>query len=176
MLGLSAGAMAYDNDPGVGSDRPRAWGDGDRTWYGGYRHGYGGEHLKPIYYRPTQRYYGSGYTVNYRYIPVYRHDSTSGVPVTGAANFPSGGPFRLAPDEIPAWGANAPRLTLKDPKSAAPRTAITSIVPKKGSRTPSKSSREAAPVQVPAIVPDVPASGTAAPVPIPAVPQTPAKP
>ncbi len=67
-MGLSLAAMAADADPGYGS--------GHRPWYGGAEREFdiptvGKSGLQPLYYRPTMRYYGNGYTVNYRYIPVY---------------------------------------------------------------------------------------------------------
>lgn len=52
--------------------------------------------------------------------------------VNGATNFRSEA-FHIATDDIPAWGTNPPRLTVKDPRSAVTRTAVTSIVRKKSS-------------------------------------------
>ena len=135
LLSFPALAAAYDNDPGYGSNRPNySEGRGYMPWQGG-RGGLsegslGSSGNIPLYYRPTQRYYGPGYTVNYRYIPVYRGDGIREVPVTGATNFRSEA-FKLAPDDVPAWGANSPKVTVRDPRSAASRTAVTSIVRKK---------------------------------------------
>ena len=92
----------------------------------------GASGLIPLYYRPTMRYYGNGYTVSYRYIPVYRQDSIYSEGVRGASNFRTEA-FHIATDQIPSWGTNSPRLTVKDASSAAPRTAVTSIIRKKPS-------------------------------------------
>jgi hypothetical protein len=140
LFGLPGAAMAYDDDPGYGPDRPRALYDGDRTWYGG-RGDFGGYDrvlLRPVFYVPTQRYYGKGYTVSYRYIPVYRN---VGLPAA-SSNFRTEA-FHLETNEIPAWGANSPRLTVKDSKSGG-RPAVTTIIRDKSSnRTPAKSPSEA---------------------------------
>jgi hypothetical protein len=146
----------------------------DRGWSGGRRAERGKieDPNAPLYYRPTQRYYGSGYTISYRYIPVYRYDSSYLGPASGSTNFRSEA-FRLATDDIPAWGTNPPRLTVKDPKSAAPRSAVTSIVRKKNTgKTTAKASSEPTPAEMPAIVPapaeaPAPAAGAATPVPAP---------
>jgi hypothetical protein len=147
-LGLAGALHAIDTDPGYGSAR----------WYGG-RSGLSESSLgnsgnTPLYYRPTQRYYGPGYTVNYRYIPVYRGDSIRDVPVTGATNFRSEA-FRLAPEAVSAWGVNSPKVTVKDPRSAVQRSAVTSIVRK-------KTSSKAPTTGAPAITPSGSNSGTPA--------------
>lgn len=168
LLGFSVSAIAYDNDPGYGSNRPiYSEGRGYLPWQGG-RNGlsetfFGSSGSRPLYYRPTQRYYGPGYTVNYRYIPVYRGDGIREVPVTGATNFRSEA-FKLAPDDVPAWGANSPKVTVKDPRSAVARTAVTSIVRKKTSSKVSTTGPDAAPVITPST------TDGAAPVPSPAKP------
>jgi hypothetical protein len=109
------------------------------------------------------RYYGNGYTVSYRYIPVYKQESIYSGAVGGSSNFRTES-FHIATSEIPSWGANSPRLTVKDASSAAPRTAVTSIIRK-------KPSGKAATKGAPAILP---ASDTPAPAPV-SVP-APAKP
>jgi len=147
VLGLPGIAAAYDNDPGYRdrySDRFRGF---DGSWYGGSSI-YGGGNLKPLYYRPTQRYYGAGYTVSYRYIPVYRTDNPFSVPVNGAANFRTEA-FHLPTEDAVGWGAGFPRMTVKDPKSNAPRTAVTSIVRKKSTGAV-KTADETAPAITPA--------------------------
>jgi len=157
LLGLPAMVAAYDSDPGYGPSRPvYSEGRGYMPWQGGRAEwsAYGGERNVPIYYRPTQRYYGPGYTVNYRYIPVYRGDSSRDVAVTGATNFRSEA-FKLAPETVSAWGVNSPKVTVKDPRSAVQRSAVTSIVRKK---TSSKDPATAAP----AIAPSGTDSGTPA--------------
>ena len=129
-LGLAAPALAYDEDPVFPGDRP---------WYGGHNFGRGftPTPLTPLYYIPSQRYYGNGYTVSYRYLPVYLY---AGVP-TSSSNFRTEA-FHLGTNEIPAWGARSPRLTVKEPKAVRPP--ITSIIRKKSaSQTPSKSPGEA---------------------------------
>lgn len=160
VFGFVGALHAADTDPGFGNSR----------WYGG-RNGLsetslGSSGNTPLYYRPTQRYYGPGYTVNYRYIPVYRGDSIREVPVTGATNFRSEA-FKLAPDDVPAWGASSPKVTVKDPRSSAPRTAVTSIVRKKtSSKTPAASipSVDPAPVITPSTTdPAAPAPAAAKP-------------
>lgn len=154
VLSLASFAGAVDNDPGYGPDRP---------WFGGRselsQFSYGSSGNKPLYYRPTQRYHGTGYTVNYRYIPVFRGERIDSVGVNGAANFRTEA-FRLATEDIPAWGANSPRITVRDPKSGAPRSAVTTIIRKKTTTQ----TTGAAPVAPPAITP-------AAESPVPAVPQ-----
>lgn len=87
-----------------------------------------------LYYRPTMRYYGNGYTVSYRYVPVFKSDSIYIGGIRGSSNFPTEA-FRIQPDEIPSWGTTSPRLTVKDPRSTATRTAVTTIVRKKTTKT-----------------------------------------
>jgi hypothetical protein len=124
---LAATAMAYDSDPSYSDDRPardgrpmyyRGRGD-DRTWYGGNLD-YDSRELKPAYYVPTQRYYGRGYTVSYRYVPVFR---SSGVPAH-SSNFRTEA-FHIETDDIPNWKANPPRMTVKDKSSK--REPVTTI-------------------------------------------------
>jgi len=139
-LGLSLAVIAEDSDPGFGG--------GQKPWYGGSRMfdipTVGSTGPLPLYYRPTMRYYGNGYTVNYRYVPVYRQDSIYFGGTAGSANFRTEA-FHLATDEVPGWGANSPRLTVKDARSAAPRTAVTTIVRKKTTKTSTKTVPEVAP-------------------------------
>ncbi|MDR3402990.1 MAG: hypothetical protein P4L99_10885 [Chthoniobacter sp.] len=145
-LGLSLAALAADSDPGFGNGH---------RWYGGRDFDLptvGNSGLQPLYYRPTMRYYGNGYTVNYRYIPVYPQDSIYLGATAGSSNFRTEA-FHMSTDEIPSWGANSPRLTVKDPHSAAPRTAVTSIVRKKTSKSSTKTAPEVAPTDAPAITP-----------------------
>lgn len=149
VLGLPLAASAYDDDPGYGAYRP---------WYGGedrtYRRGeYGGDRdrlREPLYYRPTQRYYAKGYTVSYRYMPVYWYDlNHSQQAVT--SNFRTEG-FRIATEDIPAWGAKPPRLVVANKKTPS-QGAVTSIIRTKqptGYAAPSYS----APTELP--VPSVP--------------------
>ncbi|MEI9895866.1 MAG: hypothetical protein WDN28_18820 [Chthoniobacter sp.] len=163
-FGLSLAVIAADSDPGFGNNA---------KWYGRDFDvpTVGSSGLKPLYYRPTMRYYGNGYTVSYRYVPVYRQDSIYFGGTGGSSNFRTEA-FHIATDEIPNWGAASPRLTVKDPRSAAPRTAVTSIVRKKTSRTSTKTVPEA-PTELPAIAP------SPAPAPAPAAPDAgtvPAKP
>ena len=162
-FGLSVAASAYDLDPGSADSR---------RWYGGQEFispYFSGGVQKPLYYRPTMRYYGNGYTVNYRYIPVFAYDSMNSTTTGGASNFRTEA-FHIATDGIPSWGANSPRLTVKDAHSAAPRTAVTTIIhktssgKKSGKAAPTDAS---APADAPAITP-VPAAvpaPAAAPVP-----------
>src|SRR4051812_8275163 len=106
VLGFAAlsSALAYD-------DEPRSI--YDRSWSGGRYYREETQNLNaPLYFRPTMRYYGSGYTISYRYIPVYSHDGGYSITGNGASNFRSEA-FRIATDDIPAWGTNSPRLTLK---------------------------------------------------------------
>ena len=124
VFGLPLAASAYDDDPGYGPSRP---------WYGGedrsYRRGdYGGEstrRIEPVYYRPTQRYYGKGYTVSYRYMPVFFFDAANGQENI-SANFRTEA-FRIATADIPAWGAKPPRLVVANRKTPS-QTGVTSIV------------------------------------------------
>src|SRR5690349_18011031 len=76
----------------------------DRSWRGG-RYYYEEEpgFSTPLYYRPTQRYYGAGYTISYRYVPVYKTDNGHSVVVNGASNFRSEA-FLLQTQDIPSWG------------------------------------------------------------------------
>lgn len=151
MAGLSGAVLAYDSDPGYGTDRPRERYGGDRT-YRDYRDNFDAMYefdrfQRPVYYVPTQRYYGNGYTVSYRYIPVFRNWNQSDswqVPTVStfrSSNFRTEA-FRIETKDIPAWGANAPRITVKDSKTRE-YPAVTRIVPvKAASRTPGKSARE----------------------------------
>ncbi len=154
LLGLSLVASAADSDPGYSEGGRSFEGGPRRQWYGGRDFDLptvGASGLIPLYYRPTMRYYGNGYTVSYRYIPVYRQDSIYSGAVGGSGNFRTEA-FHIATDQIPSWGANSPRLTVKDASSAAPRTAVTSIIRKKPS---GKASTKSAPAVVP--VSDTPA-------------------
>ena len=191
LLGVAPLASALDTDPGYGADRP--WmNDGNSglhreggRWYGGrggrgeedYYGGAESQVLIPRYYRPTQRYYGNGYTVSYRYIPVFRTDFPRSGAVGESSNFRTEG-FHLKPDEVQKFGANLPRLTQKDERSGAPRTAVTSIVRKKTTtKTSRKATPDAAPTDAPAITP--PTSGASTPdasAPAPAPTAAPAKP
>jgi len=154
-LGLSIAAIAEDMDPGFG---------GGHRWYGGREYELptiGERGLLPLYYRPTMRYYGNGYTVSYRYIPVYQGDSLYIGATGGTSNFRTEA-FHLATDDIPKWGVNPPRLTVKDPRSAAPRTAVTTIVRKKTTKS-SRTAPDVVPSDAPAITPSAPATPDAAP-------------
>ena len=119
---LSPTASAYDDDPGYGTFRP---------WYGGedrtFRSYGGGNELRnePLYFRPTQRYYAKGYTVSYRYVPVYHFDVGFGQQ-NSSSNFRTEA-FRIATTDIPAWGAKPPRLVVANRKTPS-QTAVTSIV------------------------------------------------
>lgn len=173
LLGLTMMAGAVDDDRRDDGPRPL-----DRGWYGprpDSREFYPGNNV-PLYFRPTQRYYGAGYTVSYRYVPVFKTDGPYSVAANGAANFRTE-KFHIATDDIPSWGANSPRLTVKDPKSGAPRTAITSIVRKKTTtKTTGKPANEPD-TEMPAINPApggsqgpaaAPSGGAPAPIPPPA--------
>jgi len=136
-LGLSLAASAEDTDPGFGG--------GPHRWYGGSLSELptvGNSGLQPLYYRPTQRYYGNGYTVSYRYVPIYKQDSLYLGGIRGSSNFRTES-FLMATDDIPSWGVNSPRLTVKDARSAAPRTAVTSIVRKKTTKATTTESTDA---------------------------------
>ena len=137
---LSPTASAYDDDPGYGQNRPWYGGD-DRTWRPS---GYGGDRDRrnePIHYRPTQRYYAKGYTVSYRYLPVFFYEAGYGQQ-NMSSNFRTEG-FRIATADIPAWGAKPPRLVLPNRKTPS-QNAITSIVRTKP--TPTYSSPASLPV------------------------------
>ena len=122
VAGLPLAASAYDDDPGYGQYRP---------WYGGedrtYRSYGGGNERRnePLYYRPTQRYYAKGYTVSYRYLPVFYYDAAFSQMNT-SSNFRTEA-FRIATADIPAWGAKPPRLVVANRKTPS-QTAVTSIV------------------------------------------------
>jgi hypothetical protein len=93
---------------------------------------YSDRDVKPAYYKPTMRYYGNGYTVSYRYVPVYRADIFQADKMGESSNFRTES-FRLSPEEVATWGAYSPRVTVKDNSATGPRTAVTSIVHKKSS-------------------------------------------
>jgi hypothetical protein len=172
LLGLST--IAGSADERYHEDGPRAF-DRDREWYGprvDSREMLPGNSA-PLYYRPTQRYYGAGYTISYRYIPVYATDGPYNVPANGASNFRTE-KFHIATNDIPSWGANSPRMTVKDPKSGTPRTAITSIVRKKTTTKTTGKPADAVEPEVPAINPTgnqgptaTPSGGSPAPIPPP---------
>jgi len=164
-FGAACLASAYDSDPGYGPDRPWLENGGHMEhgrWYGGRNGGgddgyYGGADsaiLVPRYYRPTARFYGNGYTVSYRYIPVFRTDYPRGGAVGESSNFPTAS-AHLTVREYEAFGNNLARITQKDERSGAPRTAVTSIVRKK-TTTSSKSSKKGA-AAPDAVAPDMPA-------------------
>ncbi len=142
-LGLSLFASAEDTDPGFATPH---------RWYGGHAEfelpTVGAAGLKPLYYRPSMRYYGNGYTVNYRYVPVYKQDSIYIGGIRGSSNFRTES-FQMSDEEVESWGATSPRLTVKDPRSSAPRTAVTTIIRKKTSKTSTKTES----VDTPAVTP-----------------------
>ena len=123
-FGLPLVASAYDDDPGSGQNRP---------WYGGedrsYRRddngGNSNRRNEPVYYRPSMRYYGKGYTVSYRYVPVYQNEAGS-TSQNVSASFRTEA-FRIATADIPAWGAKPPRLVVANRKTPA-QSGMTSIV------------------------------------------------
>ena len=158
-LGLTFAASAYDSDPGGGDNR---------KWYGGRESGpaLGASGMTPLYYRPTMRYYANGSTVSYRYVPVYMHESV----FTGAARISSNFPteaFHIATEQIPSYGTNAPRLTVKDVRSAAPRTAVTTIIRKAppGKKAGKSAPVDAVPTEAPAITPAPAPAQTPSPAP-----------
>jgi hypothetical protein len=157
VVGLPLAASAYDDDPGYGTYRP---------WYGGedrsYRSYAGGNERRnePIYYRPTQRYYAKGYTVSYRYLPVYYFEAGY-AQQNSSSNFRTEA-FRIATADIPAWGSKPPRLVVANRKTPS-QTAITSIVrtkPVPSYGSPASLSVPSAPFPTPnldpAPVPDAP--------------------
>ena len=170
VFGLPMVASAYDDDPGYGQFRP---------WYGGedrtYRRSdYGGgdrRYIEPLYYRPTQRYYARGFTVNYRYMPVYWQDLGFGQQ-NNSSNFRTEA-FHIATTDIAAWGAKPPRLVVPNRKTPL-QTAVTSIVPTNKAATPVYYSTQdlpvpSAPLPTPnldPIVAPVPVAPTPAPLPV----------
>jgi hypothetical protein len=176
-FGVVSAASAYDSDPGYGPDRPWLQ-EGSHfehgRWYGGRgddgAYGANGRMLVPRYYRPTMRYYGNGYTVSYRFIPVFPTDYARGGSVGESSNFPTAS-THMTVEQYEAFGNNLARITQKDPHSGAPRTAVTSIIRKKtvtrSSRKGSQASPDAVPTDAPAITPNSPA-----PAPAPAVAPT----
>ena len=173
LLGLSTLACAQGEAPRLGDtprlgDSPRSLESApvyiERGWFGG-RVDLPTSSTTPVYYRPTQRYYGPGYTISYRYVPVYKSDGPGSVVLNGASNFRTES-FHIATDDIPSWGANPPRLMVKDPKSGAPRTAVTSIVRKKTTTTTKSTGKPDSATDVPAVTPS--ATGSQGPVATPA--------
>ena len=114
VFGLPLAASAYDDDPGYGQFRP---------WYGGEDRTYRRERrpVEPIHYQPTQRYYAKGFTVSYRYMPVYEQDERN-----SSSNFRTEA-YHIPTSDIPAWGAKPPRLVVPNRKTPS-QTAVTSIV------------------------------------------------
>jgi hypothetical protein len=175
VLGFPSVASAYDDDPGYGQFRPWYGGE-DRTYRRSDYGSYGGRDrrdIEPIYYRPTQRYYAKGYTVSYRYMPVYWQDVGVGQQ-NDSSNFRTEA-FRIAPTDIAAWGAKPPRLVVTNRKTPS-QTAITSITPAKKAPTPVFYSTQdlpvpSAPLPTPNLDPVVaPAPAAPAPPPVPAAP------
>ncbi len=167
LLGLSTLVCAQGEAPRLG-EGPRLNESApvyiERGWFGG-RVDLPSGSTTPLYYRPTQRYYGPGYTISYRYVPVYKSDGPESVVVAGSSNFRTES-FHIATDDIPAWGVNPPRLMVKDPKSAAPRSAVTTIVRKKTTTTKSSSKSTEPSTDLPGLTP--PATGNQGPVATPA--------
>lgn len=146
IFGLPLAASAYDDDPGYGPYR--AWYGGEDRTYRSADYGRGNDRLRePIYFRPTMRYYGKGYTVSYRYMPVYASDVGYGTQ-NMSSNFRTEA-FRIANDDIPLWGAKPPRLVLPNRKTPS-QAAVTSIQ----RTTPRSSQGYSAPAPLP--VPTVP--------------------
>ena len=130
VIGLPLAASAYDDDPGYGTYRPWYGGE-DRTYRSGGDRG-NERRNEPIYYRPTMRYYAKGYTVSYRYVPVFYYEAGYGQQNI-SANFRTEA-FRIATTDIAAWGAKPPRLVVANHKTPS-QTAITSIVPTRSAPT-----------------------------------------
>ena len=139
VVGIQPAASAYDDDPGYGQFRP--WYGGEDRTFRSYQGGGNDRRSEPIYYRPTQRYYAKGYTVSYRYVPVYYYEAGSGQQ-NSSSNFRTEA-HRIATTDIPAWGAKPPRLVVANRKTPS-QTAVTSIVRPK--TTPSYGSPAALPV------------------------------
>ena len=152
VVGLPLAASAYDDDPGYGQYRPWYGGD-DRTYRPGGSGGDRDRRNEPIYYRPTMRYYAKGYTVSYRYMPVFYYDSGYGQQNT-SSNFRTES-FRIATADIPAWGAKPPRLVLPNRKTPS-QSAITTIVRPKPAPSYSSPAPLPQPALDPAAVPEVP--------------------
>ena len=120
---------------------------------------------KPLYFKPTMRYYGNGYIVSYRYMPVYRAEIASTVFRGESSNFRTE-PFRLSPEQVASWGAYGARITTKDNSSGGPRSAVTSIVRKKTTtRTSTRSKVKDTGDNPPAIQPGAPPVPTQTPTP-----------
>ena len=122
-VGLPPAASAFDDDPGNGTYRP--WYGGEDRTFRSYSGGGNDHRNEPIYYRPTQRYYAKGYTVSYRYMPVYYYEAASGQQ-NMSSTFRTEA-FRIATADIPAWGGKPPRLVVANRKTPS-QTAVTSIV------------------------------------------------
>lgn len=152
-------------------------------WYGGGERGeesyYGGADgriLIPRYYRPTARYYGNGYTVSYRFIPVFRTDSPRSGSVGESSNFPTAS-THMTVAQYESFGNNLARVTQRDEHSGSTRTAVTSIVRKKPAGRAAKKDKgvpDVSPGEMPAITPAAPAPETSAPAPTPGAPAAPA--
>jgi hypothetical protein len=157
-------ASAYDDDPGYGTYRPWYGGNGDRSYrpQGEIERDRRNE---PIYYRPTMRYYGKGYTVSYRYMPVYAYENGYGNQNI-SSNFRTED-FRISTQDIPAWGAKPPRLVVPNKKTPS-QTAVTSIVRSKPTpvySTPTNLPTPGAPLPVPTAPLPTPTLDPTAPVP-----------
>jgi hypothetical protein len=165
LLGLSFAATATDVDPGYGDTRP--YFSGGRVIEREYLSPLlGASGQKPLYYRPTMRYYGNGYTVSYRYIPVYATDTTFTRSSGNSTNFRTEA-FHIPTDEIPSWGVNSPRLVVKDSRLSPSRAPVTSIIRKK-TTSKGKGAPTETPTDLPAAAPAPAPTPTPEPAPAPA--------
>lgn len=105
LLALTAAALfpsivfADDSDPGT--LRSTSYGDGSTVTYSG-----GPAVPRPAYYyyQPTQRYYGKGYIVSYRYVPAAKRQRT--------ATRPNGDPFWVHSTAPAIYTGKSPRVRI----------------------------------------------------------------
>ena len=109
LLASASSSFAYDSDPGSGGVVDAKNGKGVRA-----------NRYAPQYFRPTQRYYGKGYTVAYRFIPW--SDRMRGMTTSSSWDSEE---FRLPTNAAATTYANGttPRITYfyKKPSSASLR-------------------------------------------------------
>ena len=111
--GLSA-AQAYDSDPGYNA--PGSGGASDKPA--------ARSKSEPAFYRPTQRYYGNGYVISYRYVPAAKKTGKS---IQSPTFAPESSAFMTA-DQMAASGASGPKVTYVYSKGDAKRADVKAVV------------------------------------------------
>jgi hypothetical protein len=108
LLLAGGGAHAYDSDPGYGQYAPtRSQASNSRP-------------SQTAYYKPTQIYYGKGYTIAYNYAPVSQSTSRRPTEITPQ-------PLLISPTQIAAYGLTDPKIKYVSTPTRSSRRSTNSV-------------------------------------------------